>query len=154
YVLHTDLIREDIVLCHDVGPLTHPELFDSKTTELYRAAYERIRAVEPGMVFVSQSSRAAFQSTVTRNSRFHRVIPLYVRKPSALGPSQDLNGIKPPFLLTVAGIEKRKNHGRIIEAFKLSRLSEQGYSYVFCGPRGNSALEIAALAAATRNVHA
>lgn|SRR5262245_26092763 len=154
YVLRTELIREDIVLCHDVGPLTHPELFDSKTTELYRAAYERIRTVGPGMVFVSQSSRSAFQTAVTENSRFHHVIPLYVRKPAALGASQTPNGIKRPFLLTVGGMEKRKNHRRIIEAFKLSGLPEQGYSCVFCGPRGNSAREIGALAAATPNVHA
>lgn len=154
YVLRTDLVREDIVLCHDVGPLTHPELFDSKTTELYRAAYERIRAVGPGMVFVSQSSRSAFQAAVTRNSRFQHVIPLYVRKPAADGASQAPNGIKPPFLLTVAGVEKRKNHRRIIEAFRLSGLPEQGYSYVFCGPRGNSAPEVKALAEMAPGVHA
>jgi glycosyltransferase involved in cell wall biosynthesis len=154
YVLHTDLRREDIVLCHDVGPLTHPELFDSRTTELYRAAYERIRTVGPGMVFVSRSSRSAFQTAVSANSRFHHVIPLYVRKPAAAGASQAVNGIKPPFLLTVAAFEKRKNHRRFIEAFRLSGLPEQGYSYVFCGPRGNTAPEIGALVAATPNVHA
>src|SRR5262249_39827656 len=154
YVLRTSLRREDIVLCHDVGPLTHPELFDPGTTELYRSAYARIAAIGPGMVFVSEASRAAFQTLIGGNVRFQHVIQLYVRKPLAVGTLEAPAGIRPPFLLTVAGVERRKNHRRITEAFATSGLREQGYSYVFCGPRGNSAAEIAALVARAPGVHA
>jgi glycosyltransferase involved in cell wall biosynthesis len=146
YVLRTSLKPEDIVLCHDVGPLTHPELFDAGTTELYRLAFARIAAVGPGMVFVSEASRSAFRTLFANNFRFQHVIQLYVRKPLAIGEMEAPAGIRVPFLLTVAGVEKRKNHRRIIEAFAASGLREQGYSYVFCGPRGNSAPEVRLLA--------
>jgi glycosyltransferase involved in cell wall biosynthesis len=154
YVLRTSLKREDVVLCHDVGPLTHPELFDSGTVELYRLAYARIGAVGPGMVFVSQASRSAFRRMVAGNFRFQQVIPLYVRAPLAGGEVEAPAGIRTPFLLTVAGLERRKNHRRIIAAFAASGLRERGYSYVFCGPRGNSAAEVGALAMSTPAVHA
>jgi glycosyltransferase involved in cell wall biosynthesis len=154
YVLRTSLKREDIVLCHDVGPLTHPELFDAGTTELYRGAYARIAAIGPGMVFVSEASKSAFQRLFAENFRFQHVIRLYVRKPLATGEVEAPAGIRVPFLLTVAGVERRKNYRRIIEAFAGSGLREQGYSYVFCGPRGNSAPEIRALAETAPGVHA
>src|SRR5262245_29900767 len=153
YVLRTSLRREDIVLCHDVGPLTHPELFDPGTTELYRLAYARIAAIGPGMVFVSESSKSAFQGLIAGKFRFQHVIQLYVRKPLALGDAEAPAGIRIPFLLTVAGVERRKNHRRIIDAFAASGLPEQGYSYVFCGPRGNTAADGSSLAGITPGVH-
>ena len=36
YVLHANLQQRDVVLCHDVGPITHTTLFDPVTTEMYR----------------------------------------------------------------------------------------------------------------------
>ena len=53
YVLRSDLDEQDIVLCHDVGPVSHPDLFDLNTAALYRQAYDKIRSARPGMVFVS-----------------------------------------------------------------------------------------------------
>src|SRR5690606_834442 len=38
-VLSTKLRREDAVICHDVGPITHPQLFDAKTGPMYDAIY-------------------------------------------------------------------------------------------------------------------
>jgi len=154
YVLRTSVKRDDIVLCHDVGPLTHPELFDPETTELYRIAYARIAAIGPGMVFVSEASKSAFQALIAGECRFQHVIQLYVRKPLLRGEVEAPPGIRVPFLLTVAGVERRKNHRRIIQAFAASGLREQGYSYVFCGPRGNSASDVSALAGMAAGVHA
>jgi glycosyltransferase involved in cell wall biosynthesis len=153
YVLRTRLEARDIVLCHDVGPITHPELFDATTRQLYQTAYERIRAIGPGMVFVSYASRSAFESSIKASCRFQRVIPLYVRAALNEGSRQSVAGIRAPFLLTVGGLEKRKNHLRIIEAFIASGLRERGYSYVFCGPRGNSAQEVGELAKTVPGVH-
>ena len=110
YVLRTSLKREDLVLCHDIGPLTHPDLFDPGTTELYRLAYARIAVIGPGMVFVSEASKSAFQRLFADNFRFQHVIQLYVRKPLAIGDVEAPAGIRVPFLLTVAGVERRKNH--------------------------------------------
>jgi glycosyltransferase involved in cell wall biosynthesis len=141
------------VLCHDVGPLTHTELFDAGTTAMYRRAYAQVQRAKPGVVFVSEASRAEFAQLFGEDFRFLKVIPLYVRKSLEGGEEQAPPGVTKPFFLTVGGLEVRKNHKRIIEAFVNSGLKNRGYSYVFCGPRGNSADAVQALAAATPGVH-
>ena len=153
YVLRARLEARDIVLCHDVGPLTHTELFYASTTAMYERAYAEIKRAKPGMVFVSESSRTEFMSLFGEDFRFLKVIPLYVRKALAGDAETAPPGVTKPFLLTVGALEVRKNHKRIIEAFLASGLREHGYSYVFCGPRGNSADEVQALAATTPGVH-
>lgn len=153
YVLRTQLKRDDIVLCHDVGPMTHLDLFDRSTTELYGRAYRRIGRIGPGVVFVSEASRVEFVRLYGEKFRFLEVIPLYVR--SALrdaGAAKAPSGVETPFLLTVGALEKRKNYPRIIAAFEKSGLRERGYAYVFCGPRGNSASAVEALAASAPGV--
>lgn len=154
YVLRADLSARDIVLCHDIGPVSHPDLFDRKTGELYADAYRRICQAKPGMVFVSEASRREFVAAFGADFRFLQVIPLYVRAETDIGPDRAPAGIHPPFLLTVGALEKRKNHVRVIEAFGRSGLRERGYSYVFCGPRGNAAQEVQSAAAAAPGVHA
>jgi glycosyltransferase involved in cell wall biosynthesis len=154
YVLRASLEPRDIVLCHDVGPLSHPELFEIATVTMYERAYDIIRRARPGMVFVSEASRASFASMFGEDFRFVKVIPLYVRQ--ALnddGAAKPPHEIRKPFLLTVGATEARKNHLKIIEAFTASGLRERGYSCVFCGPRGNSAEAVQALADVTEGVH-
>ena len=154
YVMRVSLTERDIVLCHDVGPVTKPELFDLKTTGLYGAAYRKIQWAKPGMVFVSEASRKDFSSRYGDEFRFLKVIPLYVRSGTDFGEGKAPVEIETPFLLTVAALETRKNHRRTIEAFCRSGLRERGYSYVLCGPRGNSAREIEAIARSTPGVRA
>jgi glycosyltransferase involved in cell wall biosynthesis len=153
YVLRASLEARDIVLCHDVGPLTHPELFDPATSAMYGRAYDILRRKRPGMVFVSEASRAAFTGPFGGDFRFMTVIPLCVRGALESGEARAPAGVTRPFLLTVSALEERKNHRRIIEAFLASGLRERGYSYVFCGPRGNSADAVRALAETTEGVH-
>lgn len=153
YVLFGKLRTRDIVLCHDVGPITHPELFDATTTEMYRAAYRIIQRSAPGMVFVSTASRSEFVKCFGQAFRFLRVIPLYVRPGLLDGPATKPAGIEPPFILTLGGLETRKNHARAIEAFATSGLRQRAFSYVVCGPRGNSADLVESLARTTPGVH-
>ena len=153
YSLHSKLGRDDIVLCHDVGPVSAPELFDPRVTTLYKKAYDRIHHSRPGMVFVSEASRQAFTELFGTDFRFLEVIPLYVRSGSLSGASRAPLGIAQPFLLTVASQEIRKNYLRSIEAFGLSGLHDRGYSYVFCGPRANQSRQIEKLAQRTPGVH-
>lgn len=153
YVLHARPEPRDIVLCHDVGPVSHPELFEPGTNALYRRAYEAIRTARPGMVFVSEASKAEFAARFGTDYRFMKVIPLYVRTALTAGDAHPPEAITQPFLLTVAGLETRKNYPRIIAAYEQSGLRERGYSYVFCGPRGNSAEEVHKLAETTPGVH-
>ncbi len=70
YVLCSRLERDDVVLCHNVGPVSHPTLYDTATTRLYTDAYARIARVQPGLVFVSQASRDAFVQRYGARYRF------------------------------------------------------------------------------------
>lgn len=152
YVLQTRLASRDIVLCHDIGPITHPDLYNPKITALYVEAYNDIKAAAPGMVFVSEATRCEFARVFGNQFREFRVIPLYVRSTLAYCGEKAPSGVSAPFLLTVGALDARKNHKRVIDAFRHSGLRARGYSYVFCGPRGSSAQEVEALARATPGV--
>lgn len=154
YVLRSKLDATDLVLCHDVGPISAPHLFDPKVTRLYAKAYGRIRASRPGMVFVSEASRDAFVALFGSDYRFLEVIPLYVRTGCTQGASRPPRGVAKPFLLTVGSKEVRKNYLRSIEAFAKSSLNDRGYSYVFCGARANQSAAIEAMARTTTGVRA
>lgn len=146
YVLRAGLTRDDVVLCHDVGPVTHPSLFDPSTVHSYQVAYERIVQAQAGIVFVSEASQRAFTGRFGEDFRFLRTIPLYVRQGSERGDDKPPPGIRKPFLLTVGALEVRKNYPRIIEAFGQSGLAERGYTHVICGARGNAADVVARMA--------
>lgn len=152
YVMGSMPRREDIVLCHDMGPVTHPDLFGPDTEATYREAYDLIRQGRPGMVFVSEASRDAFVGVYGSDFRFLEVIPLFVRAMTAEGEGTAPEGVTGPFLLTVGALERRKNYLRTMEAFERSGLAAQGWTYVFCGPRGNAGDEITARARRTRGV--
>jgi glycosyltransferase involved in cell wall biosynthesis len=152
YVLRSRLEPSDVVLCHDIGPITHPALYDASTIRLYRAAYAKIKRVAPGVVFVSEASRRAFESVFRNRYRFLAVIPLYVRGGSIDGESEPVDGVGSRFLLTVGALERRKNQVMAIRAFAASGLHARGFEYVLCGARGDGATEILAQAKSTRGV--
>lgn len=152
YVLQSSLTAQDVVLCHDVGPVTNPDLFDTGTTQLYHEAYGLIAASKPGMVFVSEASRQQFAARYGEDFRFMEVVPLYVRRAASAGQAEAPDGIKGPFLLSIGALERRKNYRRTMEAFARSRLHERGYSYVICGPRGNDSEAVQQLATKTPGV--
>lgn len=154
HVLRTGVTCDDIVLCHHVGPVTHPSLFQASTVDSYKVSYDTIARARPGMVFVSEASRHAFVERYGDEFRFLRTIPLYVRRGSELGDDSPPPGIREPFLLTVGALEVRKNYLRIIEAFSRSGLAKRGYTHVICGPRGNSAALVQQMAEETPGVHA
>lgn len=147
YVLKTPLRASDVVLCHDLGPITHVDLFEPRTVALYRQAYAKIAAAKPGMVFVSAASRDAFIAHYGADYPSLDVIPLYVRAAVEHGEERAPPGLKAPFLLMVGAFETRKNHTRAVEAFIASGLRDKGYTFAMCGPRGNAAHLQDALAA-------
>lgn len=149
YVLRAQIGAGDIVLCHDVGPLTHPRLYDLQTVELYRLAYERIRQAKPGMVFVSETSLSAFVRLFGDDFRFLHAIPLFVRQESVDGAAEPVDGIDRPFFLAVGALERRKNHTASLTAFAMSGLAAEGYSLVICGSSSDATVEIEAQVAAT-----
>jgi glycosyltransferase involved in cell wall biosynthesis len=152
YVSRSRLESSDIVLCHDLGPVTDPELYDSGTVNIYEKAYAKIAKVRPGMVFVSNASRLAFEARFGRGFRFLRSIPLYVRTGSLTGHAVPIPGIRPPFFLTVGALETRKNQRAAIEAFGRYGFPKRDVSYILCGAKGAGAEEIVATAARTSGV--
>jgi len=137
YVLRSALAQTDVVLCHDVGPLTHRPLYDPRTTESYRRAYEKIRRAKPGLVFVSDWSKSNFVSLYGSDFRFLRTIPLYVRTELFDGLQEALPAVDGPFFLTVGAFEARKNQITALKAYRDGGFHEQGVKFVLCGPRGN-----------------
>jgi hypothetical protein len=147
YVLRSELKREDVVLCHDLGPLAHSSVYDPTTAGLYATAYKRIARTRVGIVFVGVSRRD-FVAHVRGNFRFLTMIPLYVRRSIELGAEAAGADLPKPFLPTISASEARKNYPSVIAGFHRSGLIERGYSYVLCGPRDNAADEVESLVAA------
>jgi glycosyltransferase involved in cell wall biosynthesis len=152
YVTRSRLESSDVVLCHDIGPLTHPELYDNGTVTAYQKAYTKVAEVRPGVVFVSNTSRLAFENRLGTEFRFLRAIPLYVRNGSVTGQTEPIPGIERPYFLTVGALETRKNQRVAIEAFERYGFAKRGVGYILCGARGAGAEEIEARAARTPGV--
>jgi glycosyltransferase involved in cell wall biosynthesis len=152
YVSRSKLESSDIVLCHDIGPVSYPELYNSGTVGAYEKAYAKIAAAQPGIVFVSNASRLAFEARFGIGFRFLKVISLYVRSGSLAGHCESIPGIHRPFFLTVGALETRKNQRTAIDAFGRYRFASRGVSYILCGARGAGAEEIVAAAARSSGV--
>jgi len=152
YVSRSRLESSDIVLCNDIGPVSHPELFHAGAVTAYEKAYRKIATARPGIVFISNASRLAFDARFGMDFRFLRVISLYVRTGSLAGPSEPVPGIQRPFFLTVGALETRKNQRTAIEAFGRGGFAKRDVSYVLCGPKGAGWEEIMATAAHTPGV--
>ena len=152
YVSRSSLERSDIVLCHDIGPVSHPELYGPGAEDSYQKAYAKIAAARPGIVFVSQASQSAFEARFGLGFRFLKTIALYVRAGSSNGESEPVPGVQRPFFLSVGALETRKNQLTALEAFGRCGFAERGISYILCGARGAGAEQIEAKAAQTPGV--
>lgn len=161
-VVRHRLEGRDIVLCHDVGPLTHPDQFAPGVDRLYAHAYARIRSAKPHMVFVSRTSQQAFHALFGEDFPSSTVIYIPVRgemsglpasrSPEARSSEARPAGVDTPFLLTVGSIGRRKNQARCIAAFARSGLAAQGWRYVLIGGREPGAEEAIALGMTTAGV--
>lgn len=152
YVSRSRLESSDIVLCHDIGPVSHPELYGAGAVAAYEKAYRKIAAARPGMVFVSNASRLAFEARFGTGFRFLRAISLYMRTGSLGSHSEPVPGVRRPFFLTVGALETRKNQRAAIEAFGRCGLANRDVSYILCGARGTGWEEIMMAAARTPGV--
>lgn len=123
----------DGVLIHDLGPVTHPELFPPDVVKAYKPIYDHIAKVNPHLVFVSHTSRLAFEQLYPGAVRDSRVVSPPIRDGINFGELAAVAGIEPRFLLTVGSIGTRKNQARSIAAYARSGLAERGIRYVICG---------------------
>lgn len=150
-VLHTQLNSSDAVLCHDLGPLTHRDLFDASVVELYRNAYERIAHDRPRMIFVSKATADAFARLYGEPSE-GRVIYPPLREDLSMQTQAVADTTKPRYLLTVGSVGRRKNQLRAIQAYAKSGLAGRGVDYILCGSREPGSDDVAKLAEATPGV--
>ncbi|MEK6388699.1 glycosyltransferase [Paraburkholderia tropica] len=134
-VVRHRLEPRDIVLCHDVGPITHPQYFAPGVDDLYLRAYDQIRRVKPHMVFVSKTSQQEFHRLYGCDFASSKVIYIPTRLGVKDGEAKAVDGVGARFLLTVGSVGDRKNQARCIEAFAASRLAQQGWQYVVVGGR-------------------
>lgn len=150
-VLHRRVRHDDLVICHDLGPLTHPELFTASIKKGYDVAYRLISKAQPRIVFVSQSSADAY-TKLFGPPRESEVIYPPIRAGSVDAEQEACPQVSQPFLLTVGSIGRRKNQAAAIRAFALSGLAAKGYSYVICGLKEPGHEEVAILAQRTPGV--
>lgn len=150
-VLFHHLAPKDLVLCHDMGPITHPDLFTQDVCDLYNRAYDQIAAAQTRMAFVSQTTRDEF-------TRLYGPVPdMTVAYPPIRAAVSGLTGqavaqVSGKFLLTVGSLGLRKNQSLTIAAFAKSELANSGWSYVLCGAREPGFEEVLAQAARTPGV--
>lgn len=157
-VLTVALRRSDIVLCHDIGPVTHPDLFEPSVSATYRSVYAEIARVGPHVVFVSRASEQAFHDFFPGAHLSSSRVVYPALRSEFLAPTDHDGTPEPsvpaagPFLLTVGSVGDRKNQARCIRAFATSGLAERGVRYIICGGDEPGAEEVVALAERTPGV--
>jgi glycosyltransferase involved in cell wall biosynthesis len=151
-VVRHRLESHDIVLCHDVGPITHPQYFAPGVDRLYVRAYAEVQRKKPHMVFVSRTSQHEFHMLYGDDFASSNVIYIPTRLGVKEGARRAVDGANAPFLLTVGSIGDRKNQARSIEAFAASGLADRGWQYVVVGGREPGADAVIELAKKTRGV--
>ena len=146
----THLHRHDAILCHDIGPVTHPQLFDADVSRIYDFIFREVVRAQPHLIFVSEASRTAFTIAYpgADPSRMRVIYPATRIGVSAAQPAA-VQAIDGPFLLTVGSLGDRKNQARCIAAFVRSGLAARGYRYVLCGARDPGYEAVAAAAQST-----
>jgi glycosyltransferase involved in cell wall biosynthesis len=142
----------DVVLCHDMGPITHPDLYAPGVEEVYTLAFERIRDARPFLLFVSEASKKDFVRLFGSDFPLLQVVHPPIRAGLDDVEEQKILDIPSKFLLTVGSIGARKNQLRSIQAFSSSGLADEGYAYVVCGGPEPGADEVEALAQDTAGV--
>lgn len=154
YTLFAPLGPDDIVMCHDLSPVTHPHWHDPNVSHLYDAAFCKI--VRSGCSVVADSDNTAdtFRANFGAGSGVVRTVHLYL--PRSVSQSQVAVGsdfaVTTPYFLFVGSLEARKNIVGTIEAFRLSGLVSKGYRLLIIGTRAHGAEEIERKAAKTDGI--
>jgi len=120
-----------IVTIHDLGPLTHPDLFTSVRPWLMRRGLQQAIDEAATIIAVSQSTADIFEDHFKidlgdRLQIVHEgVNPQYLETPdsSCLDTVKDLPSVDTPFLMTMGAISPRKNLPNVIAA--LERLADK-----------------------------
>jgi glycosyltransferase involved in cell wall biosynthesis len=155
YTLFGLLGSDDIVMCYDLTPLTHPYWHNANASRLYTSAFSKLARSGCTVIASSHNTaetfRANFGSGVCMVRTIHCYLPESVRLARASVTARAL-AVTSPYLLFVGSLEARKNIVGTIEAFRLSRLVTKGYKLLIIGTRAHGAEEIERAAAKTEGV--
>ncbi len=132
-VLFYRLKSSDIILCHDMGTITHPQLYADGVQEAYAKVFKELREARPHMLFVSRSAQGEFHRLYGNEYASSSVVYPPIRQGALSGELEPVAGISGKFLLTVGAVGSRKNQAMCSRAFQRSGLADQGVSYVICG---------------------
>lgn len=154
FTIPSTILRNiDAILCHDLGPLTHRDLFDATVTRIYRPIYDEIAAVGPHLIFVSKASQAQFEALYPdAKPASVRCIYPHIRAGATTTSPEPVPAVSRPFILTVGSIGSRKNQRTCIEAYARSGLGHRGVDYVICGGKEPGFEQVQALADRTPGV--
>jgi glycosyltransferase involved in cell wall biosynthesis len=161
YCINDSLNEEDRVLCHDIGPISHPDLYSQSVRVMYHRAYQKILDAKPHLTFVSGATKAAFINRFGDDFPAMDVIPLYLRESllkgncnhSELAKPECLSEVGEKFFISVGEVGRRKGQEQSIKGYSRSRLFNDGIEYVICGPRGDGFDAVRAAAESTPGVH-
>jgi glycosyltransferase involved in cell wall biosynthesis len=151
-VLFYELKTTDLVICHDVGPITHPQFYARGVEQLYQKVYSEIVRARPNIVFVTESSKREYERLFGQSHASARVISPAIRNESVSGGLEAVPSVIKPFLLTVGAVGARKNQLGVVRAFEGLGLGKRGVQYVICGGPEPGAEDVFAAAAATEGV--
>lgn len=154
FTVPTTVLRPvDAVLVHDLGPLTHPDLFPADVAAIYVHIYEKIAQIGPHLAFVSQTSRNGFHALFPdANPASSRIIHPPIRPGIGVGEALAVADVEPGFLLTVGSIGHRKNQAQSIAAYARSGLAQRGVQYVVCGGKEPGHEDVVEIASRTPGV--
>ena len=132
-VILYSLDAADMIVVHDMGPITHPQFYAPRVHEIYGKAFRAIQTARSHLVFVSKASQQEHEKIYGVEFASRRVIYNPVRSEAVRGSELAPAGVTRPFILTVGAVGERKNQLRTIDAFRQGRFEERGIQYVICG---------------------
>jgi glycosyltransferase involved in cell wall biosynthesis len=118
--------KPSVVTVHDIGPLTHPEMFRNVRSRWMKIGLRHVLQESTTIISVSEATANELETYAGRSlaSRLHviheGIAPHFFSTPDP-ACLQGLPGLPPgdtPFLLAVGGICPRKNLLRVVEALE------------------------------------
>ena len=153
YTLFGALGPNDVVMCHDLSPITHPHWHGPNVSRLYDSAFRKVARSDCTVIAVSGNTADTFRANFGSGSATVRTVRNYLpRSVAQLPPSVAPLAFTAPYLLFVGSLEARKNIVGTIEAFRLSELVTKGYRLLIIGTRAHGAEEIERSARGTDGV--
>ena len=155
YTLFAALGPDDIVMCHDLSPVTHPHWHSPNVSHLYDTAFSKIVRSGCGVVAVSDNTADTFRANFGTGPGTIRTVHNYLPKSVSQSPVTVASpnfAVTTPYFLFVGSLEARKNIVGTIEAFRLSGLAARNHRLLIVGTRAHGADEIEAKAARTDGV--